>query len=258
MKKKQKISLGCLSLLLSALLAASGFMVYRELSQRQKETEDFAELLELVQAGQPEAAVPDGPGYPAEEAGTEPARNKRKLAPLFAQNSECIGWLSLPSTGIDYPVMHTPQDPQKYLRKNFYGEYSSSGVPFLDSRCCLDSGNLILYGHNMKNGTMFGTLKNYVDEGYLKEHPVIEFETESGCAEYVIFAVAAVNKWDSWYRFIDAAGERDFEAEVEDIRGRSLHDTDVWPEYGQQILTLSTCYHAMENGRLLVIAVKRE
>ena len=105
---------------------------------------------------------------------------------------------------------------------------------------------------------MFGPLKKYVDEGYLKEHPVIEFETESGFAEYAIFAVAAVNKWDSWYRFIDAAGQTDFETEVGDIRGRALYDTGIQQGYGQQLLTLSTCYHGMEDGRLLVIAVETQ
>lgn len=255
MTKKQKISFRCLFLLLSVLLAVSGIMVYKELSGRQKEKEDFAELARLVQTEPPETSMPDEPGMPAEEEEMEPA-HRRNLAPLFAQNGECIGWLSIPGTRVDYPVMHTPGVPQKYLRKDFYGEYSYSGVPFLDSRCSLKSGNLIIYGHNMKNGTMFGSLRNYTDEEYLKGHPVIEFETQSGCVEYAIFAVVPVNKQDEWYRFIDAADEAGYEKQIQQIRGRSLHDTDILPEYGQQLLTLSTCYHSSDGGRLLVIAVK--
>lgn len=254
MTKRQKISLGCLFLLLSALLAVSGFMVYRDLSGRQKEKREFALLAELVQAKLPEASLPDEPGMPEEEA--EPV-HRRNLALLFAQNGECIGWLNIPGTGIDYPVMHTPGDPQKYLRKNFYGESSYSGVPFLDSRCSLDSGNLILYGHNMKNGTMFGLLKQYADQGYCREHPIIEFETQSGCAEYAVFAVVPVNAQDEWYRFIEASGQPDFEKKIEYIRSRALYHTDRIPEYGQQLLTLSTCYGSGGDGRLLVIAASR-
>lgn len=256
MTKKQKISFCCLFLLLSALLAASGFMVYKELSRRQKEKEDFAELARLVQAEPPETPLPDEPGMPAEEEEMEPA-HRRNLSPLFAQNGECIGWLSIPGTGVDYPVMHTPGDPQKYLRKDFYGEYSYSGVPFLDSRCSLKSGNLMIYGHNMKNGTMFGSLRNYTDEEYLKGHPVIEFETQSGCTEYAVFAVATVKKWDDWYSFIEASDQPDFEKKMEFIRRRVLYITDIIPKYGQQLLTLSTCYGSGGDGRLLVIAVKK-
>lgn len=255
MTKRQKNSFRCLFLLLSVLLAVSGFMVYEDLSGRQKEKRDFALLAELVQAELSETSLPDEPGMPAEEQKAEPVY-RRNLAPLFAQNGECIGWLNIPGTGIDYPVMHTPGAPQRYLRKNFYGEPSYSGVPFLDSRCSLDSDNLILYGHNMKNGTMFGLLRQYTDQGYFREHPAIEFETRSGCAEYAVFAVVPVNAQDEWYQFIDVADGAAYEEAVRKIWGRSLYETDILPEYGQQLLTLSTCYHAVEDGRLLVIAAK--
>lgn len=128
----------------------------------------------------------------------------------------------------------------------------------MDSRCNIESNNMIIYGHNMKNGTMFGSLRKYTDKTYLKEHPIIEFETQSGCVEYAIFAVVPVNKQDEWYCFIDVADEVGYEKQIQQIRGRSLHDTDILPEYGQQLLTLSTCYHSSDDGRLLVIAVKTQ
>lgn len=158
MTKMRKISLAAVSVLLSALLVLSGFMIYKELSDRQKEKEDFAELAELVQITPPEPQLPDETPSPTDNE-PEPA-HKRDLAPLFAQNSDCVGWLCIPDTVVDYPVMHTPENPQKYLRRNFYGEYSQSGTPFLDSRCGMDSDNLIIYGHNMRNDTMFGSLQN--------------------------------------------------------------------------------------------------
>lgn len=97
----------------------------------------------------------------------------RSLAPLFAQNSDCIGWLSIPDTQLNYPVMYTPESPQKYLRRNFDGGYSQSGIPFLDYRCDTGCTNRMIYGHNMKNRTMFGTLIHYTDPAYAAAHSVI-------------------------------------------------------------------------------------
>lgn len=167
MTRKQRISMAAVSVLLSALLAVSAVMIFRELSAQQKEKEDFRELAELVQTTPSEPIQPDEAPAPADD---EPEEALRDLSALFAENSECIGWLCIPDTAIDYPVMHTPKNPQKYLRRNFYGEYSQSGVPFLDYRCSLDSGDLLIYGHNMKNGTMFSDLRKYLDADFLSSH----------------------------------------------------------------------------------------
>lgn len=253
MTKNRKISLAAVSVLLSALLLLSGFMIYRELSDRQKEKEDFAELAELVQI---ESQLLDETLPPTDDEPEPTCR--RDLAPLFAQNNDCIGWICIPDTEVDYPVMHTPKNPQKYLRRNFYGGYSVSGVLFLDGRCGMDSDNLIIYGHNMRNDTMFGSLPQYIQENYRQAHPVIEFETETGCTEYVVFAVVAVKKYDDWYGFIKAAGREEYEKQLEAIRSKALYCADIIPEYGCQLLTLSTCYDSANDGRLLIIAVKTQ
>lgn len=231
-------------------------MIWKELSGRQKEKEEFSALAELVEA--PEANPPvTSETPPAEADEPDEAAELRDLAPLFAQNGDCIGWLSIPGTQINYPVMHTPEEPQKYLRRSFYGEYSQSGVPFLDWRCSLDSDNLIIYGHNMKNGTMFGELKNYLDEEFRLANPVIELQTEGGLEYYTVFAVAVVEKSDPWYSFIDASGSEGFAGQVAAIIQKSLYDTGAAPVFGQQIITLSTCYGSSKDGRLLVIGVKQ-
>ena len=171
-------------------------------------------------------------------------------------NDDFVGWLCIPETDINYPVMHTPNDPEKYLRRNFQGEYSESGVPFLDFRCSLDSDNLIIYGHNMMNGTMFAALQGYVQEDFCKVHPIVEFQTADGCAEYQVFAVAWVKSNDDWYKFVNAGAAKDFNNAVEKIIGKALFQIGSSPEFGTQILTLSTCYDSAHNGRLLVLAAK--
>jgi sortase B len=268
MTKRRRISL-FLALLLSAAAVTSGVMVYRELSDRQKEKEDFAALADLVNCP-PETQTETKPSsIDAPAGGTaaksesappatmeEPKSPGRNLAPLYAQNSDFLGWLCIPGTEIDYPVMHTPYEPQKYLRRNFEGKYSVSGVPFLDYRCTVESDNLIIYGHNMSSGTMFAGLKRYTDKDYLAEHPIIEWETAEGCVRYEVFAVVTVKKTDDWYGFIDAQDESDFLNWTEYIRSKAMLTTDSVPVYGRQILTLSTCHGSGKDGRLLVVAVE--
>lgn len=255
MTKKQKISLIVLSVLLSAVLAAAGFMIVRELSSRQKEKEDFRELAEIVTVTP--TKPPETDTSHDESVIEEEPQSGRNLSELFAMNDDCIGWLCIPGTAVDYPVMHTPENPQKYLRLNFYGEYSQSGVPFLDGRCSMTSSNLIIYGHNMKNGTMFSNLRYYTDPAFCAEHPTVEFETADGLKRYEVFAVLKTDNADAWYSFITAETEGDFTLRISSAKARSLYQTEITPAYGQQLLTLSTCYGNSKNGRLLVLVVSR-
>lgn len=175
---------------------------------------------------------------------------------LLSMNSDCFGWISIAGTNINYPVMHTSNNPQKYLNRNFYGEYSQSGVPFLDSRCTEDSSNLIVYGHNMNNGTMFADLCNYTDYSYLTQHPTVILETKEEIKAYIVFAVMKVKSDDSWYRFITADIKRDYDSKIKYAKTYSLYDTGITPEYNKQILTLSTCYGGNSDNRILVLAVE--
>lgn len=178
------------------------------------------------------------------------------VSDLLSMNPDCFGWLSIAGTNINYPVMHTPNEPQKYLNKNFYGEYSQSGVPFLDSRCSPDSTNLIVYGHNMNNGTMFADLCNYTDYSYFTQNPTVILETKEETKAYTVFAVMEVKSDDSWYRFITADTRRDYDSKIKYAKVYSLYDTGITPEYEKQILTLSTCYGGNSDNRILVLAVE--
>lgn len=265
--KKRRISLIILLLLLSAVCLVSLGMAWKEYADRASDRHAFEQLAQLVEKPE-ETTVPatentapdDTEKIPDEtiaaETEPEPVEQKRNLAPIMEQNSECIGWICIEGTVVDYPVMHTPNDPQKYLRKNFEGVYSVSGIPFLDYRCILDSTNLILYGHNMKNGTMFSAVTGYAKESYWKEHPTIELETADGCKTYAVFAAVSVKKTDGWYAFITAESEEAFQDAVSAIRAKARYSTGIVPEYGKQLLTLSTCYGSSKDDRLIVIAVE--
>lgn len=251
----RKITLSVLCLLLTVLALFSGWKIYSEFSVRQKEKDEFSDLAALVESPATEpsaAAVPEETTAPEESS--EPAAELRDLTELFAQNPDCTGWLCVPGTQIDYPVMFTPEEPQRYLRRSFYGAYSQSGVPFLDFRC-EENSNLIFYGHNMKNGTMFADLTGYTDANFAAEHPVIKLQTAAGLSLYTVFAVVAVQKTDPWYDFIGASDSAEFDEQVAALLRKACYTTGVIPAYGQQLLSLSTCYGG-GNGRLIVAAVK--
>ena len=255
-----------LALLSLAVLLVCGYMVGSELLARQKEKEDFEQLVKLVTVEKPTATpAPTGPPVADEQPSTtstptpdseESQEQLRDLSELFAMNEDFVGWLCIPDTDINYPVMHTPDEPERYLRRNFHGEYSESGVPFLDFRCSLDSDNLIIYGHNMMNGTMFAGLQGYVQEDFCKAHPIVEFQSAKGCAEYQVFAVAWVKSNDEWYKTVNLDSAEGFNSAVEKIIGKALFQVGSSPGFGTQILTLSTCYDSAHNGRLLVLAAK--
>ncbi len=262
----QRIKFGVFAVLLSAVIVICGMMIGGELLSRQKEKEDFERLVKLVTVENadvtptptepPAASTKPNSEDVSEESPAENEPTQRDLSELFAMNEDFVGWLCIPNTDINYPVMHTPDDPERYLRRNFHGEYSESGVPFLDFRCSLDSDNLTIYGHNMMNGTMFAGLQGYVQKEFCEQHPIIEFQTADGCAEYQVFAVAWVKSNDDWYKAVNLGEMEDFDKAVEKITGKALFTINSPPEYGRQILTLSTCYDSANNGRLLVLAAK--
>lgn len=268
-KNNPKLLFAILALLLSAVVVFCGVQIGQEYSSRQKDIDTFAELAELAEIKEPdepkETAEPETDGdaensdmdSDTQEEQDNPVLTPRHDIPLLInQNSDCIGWISIGNTAVDYPVMHTPDRPQKYLRMNFYQQYSDSGVPFLDYRCTIDSDNLIVYGHNMRNGTMFSALKNYLNDGYLAAHPTILLETEDGAHEFTIFAVACADKLDSWYSFINAKSEDAFNEDVQRIIQNAYYTNGDAPEYGDRLLTLSTCYGSTGSSRFIIIAME--
>ena len=110
----------------------------------------------------------------------------------------------------------------------------------------------------MRNGQLFASLKQYVDKSYYKKHPEVEFQTKNGDNFYKIFAVVTLKQDDEWYNFIDAPNSKNFKKNITGIMEKALYTTGVKPKFGQQLLTLSTCYGSDEDGRLIVVAVKKK
>lgn len=170
----------------------------------------------------------------------------------------CVAWIEIPSTDIDYPVMQKQGDPEYYLRRNYKGEYSYSGTPFLDENCNIRlSKNLIVYGHNMKDGAMFSDLMKYKDLQFCMEHQAMKLTIDGITYDYTLYAVCSVDASDGWYTFTNEVSEDNFAELISHIQNRSSYISSTeQAEYGDHFLTLSTCDYASEDARLIVIAVR--
>ena len=185
---------------------------------------------------------------------------------LYLENSDMVGWIQIEGTNIDYPVMQTPADPNYYLKHDFEKNYTDYGCPFMQADCdaLAPSDNLIIYGHNMKDGSMFADLAKYRSKDFWQAHKTVRFDTAVGGSAYEIFAMihttVQADAADAFpfYRFVDAAAPEDFAAYVSACKARALYDTGIFAEYGDKLLTLSTCDNITDHGRLLVIAKQTE
>jgi len=180
---------------------------------------------------------------------------------LSKRNADIVGWIRIEGTTIDYPVMQTPEDPNYYLRHDFDKEYSNLGTPYIQADCDLEtSDNLILHGHHMLTGGMFSDLELYKEKSFWEKHPIIQFDTLAESADYEIFAVikTTVYKENSfrYYEYIDFSKER-IEDYVKACQDLALYETNIRPQHGDKLITLSTCEYSHENGRLLVVARKK-
>ena len=244
-------------------VAGSGFWLVHYFidSREQKETyENLAEEFVLESTPTPESNTPaenssptENSSEPAESVSLTTATPRHDLVALAAENPDCVGWLTIPDTGIDYPVMHTPNDPEHYLRRDFYGESASGGTPFLDGRNAAqaEGQNLILYGHNMMDGSMFKPLMNYLEPNFRETHKDIFLEIDGRQYHYEVLAVVETSVKSTLYTFTDLSDP----AEESDFRAALLKETELEVVHqASGYLTLSTCNNGGGNSRVLVIA----
>lgn len=207
----------------------------------------------------PETSEDAGEEGEAAEAARQTAESRSGLAALHQKNADCIAWITIEGTAIDYPVMYRPQNKDYYIYRDFYGERSSAGSLYISEICDPDTcDNLIIYGHHMSSGTMFAALDKYKKKSFYEAHPLIRLERLSGVETYeIIFAfttpVYTGNDFE-YYAFARAASEAEFNAYIAGCQARALYNTGKTASYGDRLLTLSTCEYSQKNGRMVVVA----
>lgn len=260
--------------LIIAIFAVTGcfslYMIIFTFINDRQEQNAFDELTAIVeqekekldtQSQEPEKTTPTVTEL-VSESESEPVILPEYVA-LYEQNNDLFGWLSIYDTPINYPVMHTPDDSQFYLRRAYDKSDAQSGTPFLDGACFEGCGNYIIYAHNSKNEKMFGTLPKYADKEYWEKHTTIYFDTLYEHGEYEVIAAfygKAIAEGDPgfrYYQYTNLTEPNVFEEYMTQVEFANIYDTGLSAEFGDELITLSTCSYHTDNGRFVVVAKKK-
>ncbi len=248
MSKKAIITLFC-----AALLLVSFSQIACIISGYVHADMEFAKLSEIAHTEE----APIDPSVPAATTDSDGAILPQYQA-LYEENPDLAGWIQIEGTRLNYPVMYTPNDPEFYLYRAFDRSNSSSGTPFIGQGCSLDprSGNVILYGHNMKDKSMFASLLKYKDKQFWQTHPRIKFDTLFKTGEYEVLSAfyVDVTPQNGHFAFYDIDTADEQQAFVEKCKQLSLYDTGVSASSEDHFLTLVTCSYHSKNGRFVVVA----
>ncbi len=263
----------------AAIFLSSVFLLARELLQARKQQETLDKLRgRFTEASAGEAGTYQT--FPEKEIQEILDKESRDISPaqiwksewestakerfgiyrsLKMENPDMAGWVKIEGTRIDYPVMHSPGREDYYLYRDFYGQYSTYGTPFLMESCCYENPrtNLLISGHHMKNGAMFAELQGYTDREFWETHPFVQFDTTEEAGSYEVAAVlklSAAGDQTVWQNLFFPNKKEDFEGAWGQVKTQWLYDTGVELLWGDELLALVTCEYTLRNGRILVIA----
>lgn len=189
---------------------------------------------------------------------------QEKFSELYRMNPDFIGWITIEGTEVDYPVMQSMNDEEYYLHRDFDKNYSLAGMLFADTDSDIrkPSDNIIIYGHHMQSGKMFQNLTKYEDEDFYLAHKFIIFDTIENNGIYEVISAFKTQIYDEdytgfkYYKFFDASGKEAFDTYVSSCKALCSYNIPVSAEYGDELLTLSTCNYHTTNGRFVVVAKK--
>lgn len=250
---KKRVVIWIIMIILLVIIIAS-FLYIAKFIFDQKNSKETSDILSKIKINESEV----------DDKTTERMLQVRKLK---EENPDVVGWLEIPDTNISYPVLQG-DDNSYYMTHDYKKEYTIDGSLFLDKDYDWDkpSSNLLIYGHNNRgHDTMFVHLLDYKDEEFYKEHPVIRFTTDKEDAEYEIISAFESRVYYKseknvfrYYYFVDAKNKEEYDEYVNNAKKASLYNTGKTAEYGDQLITLSTCAFHTEDGRFAVVARKVE
>lgn len=268
MKKKTIINL-LMILCLVIAIGCGGYLAYYYYTSSQTEEafEDLRDMVIDVSESHDVNEEVESEKSDIEMVSVDGVMVQKKFEKLYKENKDFVGWITIGDTLVDYPVMHTPNDDENgefYIHRDFEKQYSSAGLPFVDGNCIIEypTDNIIIYGHNMNAGTMFHDIMQYENEEFYASHKTFTFDTIYGDGTYEVIAAfyGQVLPEEStsfkYYEFVNAGSEEEFMTFVNNIKEMSIIDTDVEVEYGDKLVTLSTCAYHVSDGRFAVIAKK--
>ena len=247
--KAKKVILNILIVIFAGIAVFSGYKLFNTYKDAQDSSDKFSQLEQIVTDNK----------YITENETMEMTASER-YSSVYDMNNHFVGWVSIDGTTLNYPVVQTKDNPEYYLRRNFDGQYSDYGVPFMDYKSTPGkTDNVVIYGHNMKNGTMFSAIEKYADPGFWSNNKIIKFDTMESFGEYEVicaFRANADNLTLAYHETVNFKNAEEFNAFFAQAKTMGTYDTGVTPVFGDEILTLSTCEYTYENGRFVVMARK--
>lgn len=256
-------------ILLLVVFGVSAFYVGSYVLDGKKQADQYNDLADIASGSQtvPTTAAPveTKPAETTAATETTAAGDPVMLpgyAEIYEKNTDAVGWIRIANTKIDYPVLQTPDDPNFYLYRDFYKADSQRGAIYAwgDADVNRPSDNITMFGHHMKDGSMFAALNAYTSKTAWDNNNLIFFDTLYEYHTYQIFAAfrtsANVGEGFSYHQFVDAENEAEFNEFIETCKQLSYYDTGITPKYGDKIICLSTCEYTLDNGRLVVAAVR--
>lgn len=246
----------------AVFLVSGGMLIYYFASSRRQQAL-YDGVAALVQP--PVAETPDAPEAPSPyvEVTAPDGSTKsvlRQYEKVYLRNPDLVGWIAIDGTKVNYPVVQTPDKPDYYLKRDFDGKSSRHGCIYAREACRIDpaSDNITLYGHHMRDGSMFAALMDYRDKSFFEDHRYIRFDTLQHTQVYEVMAVflttASAGEGFDYHMFVDAGSQDEFDDFVATSKSLSLYDTGVGAAWGDKLITLSTCEYSQANGRLVVVA----
>lgn len=235
----------------------AGYQIYREFSERQESADTYTDLEELISF--PEVRPTEKPDETdsSESGEIEPAPVGPTIdfAGLKEINEDCVAWIYIKDTAINYPVVQG-SDNSYYLKHLIDGKWNSAGCIFLDSRVNADVSDRhsIIYGHHMKDGTMFSGLTKYKKQDYYEQHPEGLLITPEYTYRIEFFAGYVASVEDPAWK-ISFESDEEFEAWVKDAKERSWFESPFSPAVTDRVLTLSTCSYEFDNARFVLLGV---
>lgn len=251
------------------IFLGSGWYLLDYYIQSNQAAQSYNDLAQIVEKVQQQETLPEGETSPTEYVPThvqvtDPETGEvvwllPEYAELYTMNNDLVGWIRIDGTRVNYPVMQTPDSQDYYLKRDFYKEYSIDGSIYVREECDVfaPSDNVTIYGHRMNSGAMFADLLNYKEEAFWAENRYIRFDTLREHHTYEILAVfkisASANSGFQYHTFVDM-DEAEFEEFITQCRDRAYYDTGVTAQYGDKLITLSTCEKGNSNMRVVVVA----
>ena len=254
MRKSIYISITIICLLTTII---SGLVIYRHFKEVNKQKEMYESLAQIVDDTDTST-----------EVSTQLEKKEPVILPeyeeLYMQNKDMVGWIRINDTNINYPVMQSIDKPNFYLKHGFDKSYTDYGCPYVAESCDLSnpSDNIIVYGHHMKNGSMFSDLEKFKKKDFWEEHKTFNFNTLYAKQTYEIIAVFKTVVYTEsssefkYFQFSDAESPEHFNNYISKCKTKAIYETGVTAEYGDKLITLSTCEYSNTNGRLVLVAKK--